>query len=112
SFGPGVTGYLGKTYLSVKRTEILVRPSETMELLTHVVAHELGHAIDLSYNTTSRRQAWQRLRGIPTSSAWMGCGGCRDFSTPAGDFAESFVYWQLGISSSDLAPPPSPSALA
>jgi len=92
--------------------EIYVRPDETVDNLAHVIAHEIGHAVDLTYGNDQRRSVWLQLRGI-TPRPWFTCSMCDDFSVPAGDFAETFAYWQVGdYSRSRLAPPPTPAQLA
>jgi len=106
-------GMWGRTsQRSLSTIEIYVRPDESVDMLAHVVAHEIGHAVDLVYGTDQRRSLWLELRGI-SPRPWFTCSMCQDFSTPAGDFAEIFAYWQLGdLSRSELAPPPTPAQLA
>jgi hypothetical protein len=96
SFLPARSGVFGATYLDQRRIEIYVRPDQTALELAHVIGHELGHAVDATYGTTQRRQDWMRLRGIDPALEWWGCLGCRDYATPAGDFAEVFAYWLAG----------------
>ena len=92
--------------------DIYVRPDESVDTLAHVIAHEIGHAVDLTYGNDQRRALWERLRGI-TAQSWFTCSMCQDFSTPAGDFAETFAFWQLhDYSRSQLAPAPSPTELS
>jgi hypothetical protein len=106
-------GFLGKTFPASRHIEIYVRPNESLDMLTHVLAHEIGHAIDKTYGDDSRRARWVQLRGINPQVPWFGCPACRDFATPAGDFAETFAYWQAGPADySQMAPPPSSAALA
>ncbi|MBV8162382.1 MAG: hypothetical protein JO265_15795, partial [Acidimicrobiia bacterium] len=64
--------------------EIYVRPDENVDTLAHVIAHEIGHAVDLVYGTDQRRSLWMALRGI-SPRAWFTCSMCQDFTTPAGD---------------------------
>jgi hypothetical protein len=107
---PGIEGRTSPR--SMATIEIYVRPDESVDNLAHVIAHEIGHAVDLVYGNDQRRSAWLQLRGI-TPRPWFTCSMCDDFSAPAGDFAETFAYWQLGDHSrSRLAPPPSPPQLA
>ena len=104
--GP-VPGMSGRTSpRSMGTIEIYVQPDETVDMLAHVIAHEIGHAVDLVYGNDQRRSVWLQLRGI-SPRPWFTCSMCEDFSTPAGDFAETFAYWQLhDFSRSLLAPPP------
>ena len=110
-------GYRAMTIPNQRRIEIYLRPNDPPRLVAYDIAHELGHAIDLTFNTKASRQKWMAIRGIDPSMVWFGCDACSDFKTPAGDFAESFAYLLLGPGhfASKLAPPPSPeqvSALA
>ena len=96
TFLPARRGVLGATYLEDRRIEIYVRPDQTPLQLAHVIGHELGHAVDATYGTPERRKEWMRLRGIDPTLEWWGCLGCRDYATPAGDFAEVFALWLAG----------------
>ncbi|MBT8241431.1 MAG: hypothetical protein KJN63_09415 [Acidimicrobiia bacterium] len=113
SFHPGRDGVLGYTFVREKRIEIYVRNQMSDSLLAHVIAHEMGHAIDVTDNNGDDRRRWQRLRGIE-DNPWWPSSGATDFSTGAGDFAESFAAWQLGNASfrSKLGPPPDTEARA
>ncbi len=91
-------GYLGYTSYGDRRIEIYVQPcsQESDEVLTHTIGHEIGHAVDYTFGDAARRARWQSIRGIPASTPWYGCAACTDYDTPAGDFAETFAYWQVG----------------
>jgi hypothetical protein len=104
---------MGQTIFDAHRIEIYLRQGESQPMVAHVIAHEIGHAADVAYNTPERRQQWLNLRGASTSQPWFGCERCDDFSSPAGDYAETFSFWQLGPDAdrSHLAPPPSPDQL-
>jgi hypothetical protein len=104
---------MGQTIFDAHRIEIYLRNGESQLMVAHVIAHEIGHAADVAYNTSDRRQQWLQLRGASTSEPWFGCDGCDDFSSPAGDYAETFSFWQVGPRAdfSHLAPPPSPDQL-
>lgn len=96
SFLPARRGILGATLIDERRIEIYVRPGQSRRQLAHVIAHELGHAVDLTYGNDQRREEWKRVRGIDPALDWWGCFGCTDYATPAGDFAEVFAYWLAG----------------
>lgn len=85
----------GLTHTREQRIEIFVRPDQTVEQLAHVVAHELGHAVDVALNDGDDRRAWQDARDVNDAEWWPG-SGTTDFATGAGDFAESFAAWQIG----------------
>lgn len=96
---------------SLATIEIYVRPDESVDMLAHVIAHEIGHAVDLVYGNDQRRSVWLQLRGIGPRP-WFTCSMCQDFATPAGDFAETFAFWQVhDFSRSQLAPAPTPAQL-
>lgn len=107
-FLPGRAGVRGITLPAEKVIEIYVRRGEDPEHLAHVVAHEIGHAIDVTRLGDDGHRAWMVARGIPTDVAWYPSGSAvPDFATPAGDWAESFASWQVGRGwYSRLGPPP------
>jgi len=111
-FSAARAGYLGLTDPDTRTINIYVRPSESVAYVARIIAHELGHAVDVAFNTDARRARWEQLRGI-SSRPWFGCGGCTDFSAPSGDFAEAFAYWLVRPADyrSTLAAPPSASQL-
>ena len=108
-FLPGRSGYRGSTFPDAKVIEIYVRAGESPESLAHVIAHEIGHAIDTSRFSDVQRQVWRTARGIPPEVPWWPGDGAADYRTGAGDFAESFAYSQVGTDwFSELAAPPGP----
>lgn len=113
SFLPARRGYRGMTDLRSKRIEVYVRPGDSVRALAFTVAHEVGHAVDVTFGSPPRRRAWRQLRGIDPHLPWFGCDACSDFATPAGDYAEAFAYWLVGPAGyhSRLAPPPSAAEL-
>ena len=107
-FLPARRGFRAMTIQKERRIEIYVRPADDTGLLAYDIAHELGHAIDFSHNTHEIRRKWMELRGIDSATPWFGCNRCTDYSTPAGDFAETFALLLLGPEhfSSRIAPKP------
>ena len=107
-FRPPQTGIRAMIFPPQHRIEIYVRPGDDYRLLAYDIAHELGHAIDLTFNTDATRKIWMKERGIEAGTAWFGCSGCSDYATPAGDFAESFATLLLGSGhfAGRLAPTP------
>jgi len=112
-FLPGMPGYFGRGFHEQHRIEIYVRNSQSDADVAHVVAHEIGHAVDWMYHTPARDQQWLLIRGVDPSTEWAPCPFCPDFGAPSGDFAESFALWQLGQTSfaGTLAPRPTAAQL-
>ena len=86
-------GYLAMTMRPERRIEIYVRADRSVVAIAHDIAHELGHAVDVTYNTDQSRSTYLALRGLDIDQDWWTCEGCRDLDVPAGDFAESFAQW-------------------
>lgn len=109
-FLDGRSGFRGLTYPESRVIEVFVRNSDTPESLAHVVAHELGHAIDVTRLDDGERSRWAATRGFGARVGWWVPSGGSDFGSGAGDFAESFAWWQAGAGHwyGQLAPPPSP----
>ncbi len=93
--GPRV-GIRAMTFPSKHKIEVYVRSGDDPHLIAFDIAHELGHAIDFTYNTAESRKNWMAARGIDSSAPWFGCNQCSDFDTPAGDFAETFALLVYG----------------
>lgn len=112
-FVPGEGNVAGYTWSAQRHIEIFVRPGDDSDQLARVLAHELGHAVDVTLNTADERRAWLEQRQASTQDWWPNPGQA-DFSAGAGDFAESFAYWQLRDtkSRSEIAGTPSDSDLA
>ena len=64
SFRAGTDGYRGLTFTRDRHIEIYVRAGDTPWDIARVVAHELGHAVDLARGTDSMREAWRSQRAI------------------------------------------------
>lgn len=108
-FVSGAGNIAGYTWSREERIEVFVRPGATSADLARILAHELGHAVDVSKNSGDERREWLAARDAETAPWWPG-NGLADFATGAGDFAESFAVWQIGDSDyrSELAPVPTP----
>lgn len=111
-FVSGAGNIAGYTWSREERIEVFVRPGATSDDLARILAHELGHAIDVSKNSGDERREWLEARGA-TDAAWWPGNGLADFATGAGDFAESFAVWQVGDDDyrGELAPAPTPEQL-
>ena len=86
----------GLTYSAERRIEVYVRDGDTAFDVARVIAHELGHAVDLAHGSSSTRQAWRAQRSIDDDTPWWPGSGAADFATGAGDFAECFASWLVG----------------
>ncbi len=107
-FLDGRAGYRGLTYPDAAVIEVFIRPGDTPEQLAHVVAHEIGHAVDVARLSDIDRVAWAAARGYGTQASWWVASGGSDFASGSGDFAESFAWWQAGVGRwyGELAGPP------
>ena len=106
-------GYRGVTLTAERRIEIYPRPEDTAESLAHLIAHELGHAIDVDRLGPAGRDAWARARGFMGAAPWFVSSGTADFASGAGDFAESFAWATTGATAwyGQLGPPPNAAQL-
>ena len=104
--------YRGLTFPYDKTVELYVRPTDTPESLAGILAHELGHALDVTYFDQDARQQWLTVRDR-ANAQWWPDAYASDFETGAGDFAEAFALWAIDdASSSRLAGPPDATELA
>ena len=104
-FLPERSGFRGLTFPYENRIEVYVSDSLTDSHLAHVIAHEIGHMIDVRLNDADDRRRWLTARGLPTSTQWWAGEAVSDFASGSGDFAECFATWQLGTQpNSKLAP--------
>lgn len=102
--------YLGLFQSASRTVNVYVRPGQTVESVAWVLAHELGHAIDVFTFTQDDRNAWAAARGFDPALWWPGVGATNDQSSGAGDFAESFALFAAGSGltfRSSLGPSPS-----
>ena len=106
------SGPLGLTFTKTQVIEIYVRDHQPVDVLASVIAHEIGHAVDVTLNDGDERRQWQEARDI-TNEPWWPESGKTDFHTGAGDFAESFSVWQVGPNGfrSKIAPVPTEAQL-
>lgn len=106
-FVVGAGNIAGYTWSREERIEVFVRPGATSSDLARILAHELGHAVDVSKNSGDDRRDWLTARNTPDAPWWPG-NGAADFATGAGDFAEAFAVWQVGDADyrGELAPAP------
>lgn len=93
----GVTNSLDKV------VTLFDRPDTSVDDAAAILAHEIGHAIDLQVMTDAQRTAWLELRGM--EAPWWALDGRSDFAVGAGDFAEAVAAVLVGAPSrSDFGP--------
>lgn len=98
--------FRGLTYPYEQTIEIFVRESDTPERLASILAHELGHAMDVTHMGSDERNQWLDARGIE-DAPWWADAFVSDFQSGAGDFAEAFAVWSIDDeSTSEIAGQP------
>ncbi len=90
-FLPPRKGYLAITFREQRRIDVYVRADRSAVSVAHDVAHELGHAVDVTYLSDEHRAAVLQIRGLKPQTNWWACNACTDLETGAGDFAETFA---------------------
>jgi hypothetical protein len=107
-FLPARRGFRALTIPSQRRIEVYARAEDDIKRIAYDIAHELGHVIDVTYNTRESRRKWLEMRGLDPATVWFGCSRCSDYNTPAGDFAETFALLLVGpeFFRGRIAPPP------
>jgi hypothetical protein len=88
-------GYLAATYPPSRVIAVYERPGRAASLTAYDLAHEYGHALDVTHLSPATRAEWARRRGYDMGT-WFGCDMCADFATPAGDWAESVAVCMTG----------------
>ncbi len=91
-------GYRGSTFPDRRVIQVYVRADASLDEVSHVTAHEMGHAIDVTYFDDEDRGQFNLARGRSVSSPWWVAAGATDFASGAGDWAESFAWSQVGSS--------------
>ena len=91
--------FRGLTYPYDNTIELYVRNDDTAESLSGILAHEIGHAIDVTHFDDAMRRTWSEARSIE-SAQWWPDAYASDFETGAGDFAEAFAVWAVDDPSS------------
>jgi len=72
-FMPPRHGFRAMIFPDKHRIEVYARPQDDTRLLAYDIAHELGHAIDVTRNTSETRKKWMKSRGINPATPWFGC---------------------------------------
>ncbi len=104
--------FRGLTFPYDKSIELYVRSDDTARSLAGILAHEIGHAIDVTHLSDGERSEWRETRNIDDHQWWPDAYAS-DFESGAGDFAEAFAFWAVqDPSSSQIAYQPTTSQLA
>ena len=80
-------GYRGNTNTVSRTISVYVGEYDTPQVVAEVIAHEVGHAIDVMYLDDDTRVQWMEMRGI--DEGWWPHSGASDFHVGAGDYAEA-----------------------
>ena len=80
-------GYLGNTNTVTRTITVHVSSLDTPATVAGVLAHEIGHALDVMYLDDDARARWLDERNLDV--AWWPKSGAGDFGVGAGDFAEA-----------------------
>lgn len=89
-----IANYRGLTNRAERTIAVYVDHDATVGSVAEVLAHEIGHAIDLDRLDTEARLQWVEMRGMPT--VWWAGNGLSDFAVGAGDFAEGVAAHLVG----------------
>ncbi len=84
---------LGGTSWQDRQITIWIRPDQTIGQVRYVIAHELGHAFDVTYLDQVDRDRWMTRRGFDADETWWPESGENDYASPAGDLAETIASW-------------------
>lgn len=91
--GPHVQ-WRGVTNSQERIVTLFDRPTATPEESAAILAHELGHALDLEFLDDDLRIEWLSMRS--ETAPWWAGDGQSDFAVGAGDFAEAVAGVLMG----------------
>lgn len=92
SYLDGTGSVTGNTNVPTRVITIRIPADADVGYVSEVFAHELGHALDVTYLDDPARQRWLDGRGQPDALWWPDTGPV-DFHVGAGDFAEAVAAW-------------------
>lgn len=84
-------GMRGTTFPYDHHIAIYMRDSYSDVELRHVIAHEVGHAVDVTYLNDEARARYLEARGAAGLQWWPG-SAAPDYSSGAGDWAEAWAW--------------------
>ena len=84
----------GVTNTVTRTVTLFDRPDTSIDEAAAVLAHELGHALDIDVLDDEARRTWLEMRSIDTG--WWAGEAQADFDVGAGDFAEAVAAYLLG----------------
>ncbi len=87
-------GYRGNTNTVNRTITVYVSEDDSPQAVSEVLAHEVGHALDVMYLDDTDRARWSAARGI--NGEWWPESGGADFDVGAGDFAEAVAALLTG----------------
>lgn len=90
-------GKKGTTFTVDRHIEVYISDDDSVRDIAHVLAHEFGHAFDVSSNAPEDRRRWLEVRNLPETTPWWPRGEVSDLTTGAGDFAECFASWRASV---------------
>jgi hypothetical protein len=91
----------GNTNVPTQTISVWLPADASAGYVSEVLAHEIGHAIDVSYLSDLDRGRWLEARGIPDAD-WWPSEAASDFDVGAGDFAEAVAAWLTGSPSDSV----------
>ncbi len=94
SFDGPRDGFRGNTNTVQRSITVYVSNGDSAATVADVLAHEIGHAIDVMFLDDTQRSEWLELRGI--EGEWWPTSGGADFHTGAGDYAEAIAALLVG----------------
>lgn len=83
-----------ETDLDNRQMTIYVNPESSAAEVSAALAHEIAHAIDMTYLDDDDRFRWIEARGLP--AVWWPGDGLTDYCVGSGDFAEALSAMWVG----------------
>lgn len=87
----------GTTFTVDRHIEVYISQGDSVVDVAHVIGHEFGHALDVSWNSPQDRRRWLEARGLAATTSWWPRDDLSDLTTGSGDFAECFASWRVDV---------------